>query len=95
MAEDNVQTSGGGKEHVALPVKVTLSNGSVAEIIKGKGRHAKKAMMKSEGKGEEYLAILMAELVLVDGKKLVPEDFEEMDMKDYMAIQTAFADVNF
>ncbi len=74
---------------------VTLSDGRVATIIAGKGKHAKKAMMLSEGKGDEYLALLMAELVEVDGKKLVPEDFEAMPMKDYIAIQTAFAEINF
>lgn len=75
--------------------KVTLSDGRVAEIQKGKGKHAKNAMMKSEGKGEEFLALLMSELALVDGQKLVPEDFDAMEMKDFITIQTAFAEINF
>lgn len=86
---------GVGDSHKPKPITVTLSDGRVATVIKGKGKHAKKAMMKSEGKGEEYLSILIAELVLVDGQKLVPEDFDEMDMSDYMAIQATFAEVNF
>lgn len=82
-------------ETTNTPKQVTLSDGRVATIIKGKGKHARKALMQADGKGDEYLSLLMASLVEIDGKKIVPEDLDELDMADYMAIQTAFADVNF
>ena len=75
--------------------EVTLSDGRIATIAPGKGKHANEAMKISNGKGEEYLVCLMAQLITIDGKGIVKEDLEEMPLKDFTVLQTEFADVNF
>lgn len=72
-----------------------LPSGKVAVIKKGKGLHARRAMQHSDGDGSKYLGSLMSQLVLIDGAPIVPEDLDEMDLQDYMALQTEFADQNF
>jgi hypothetical protein len=74
---------------------VTLSDGRIAEIKPGKGRHAQEALKVSGGNGDKYMAALMAQLVEIDGKRIVMEDLEELDLKDFIALQTAFAEQNF
>lgn len=75
--------------------QVTLSDGRTAVIKKGKGKHAQNALKVAGGDGEKYITALMAQLVEIDGKRVVMEDLEEMDMKDFMAIQAEFAEANF
>lgn len=75
--------------------EITLPSGKKAVIHKGKGKHAIQAMKICDGKTEQYLPALMSLLIDIDGQALVMEDFEEMDMQDYMALQGEFADQNF
>lgn len=75
--------------------EVTLSDGRKATIIKGKGRHANEAMKVSKGSSSDYINALMAQLVEIDGHKIVMEDLEELDLSDYLAIQTKFSEINF
>jgi hypothetical protein len=75
--------------------KITLSDGRTAVIRKGKGRDAIKAQRISGTDSAKYFAALMAELVTVDGNKMVMEDFEELDLQDYMTIQVELAGANF
>lgn len=72
-----------------------LPSGKKAVIHKGKGRNAMEAMRICDGKTERYLPALMAQLVEIDGSYLVMEDFEDMDLQDFMALQGEFADQNF
>lgn len=74
---------------------VTLSDGRVATIKPGKGKHAQEALKVSGGNGDKYMSALMAQLVEIDGKRIVMEDLEELDLKDFLALQTAFAEQNF
>lgn len=74
---------------------VNLPSGKVATIHPGKGLHAKRAIQDSNGKPGEYLSSLMAQLIEIDGKKIIPEDLDDMDLQDYMTLQTEFADQNF
>jgi hypothetical protein len=73
----------------------TLPSGKVAVIKKGKGLHARKAMQQADGDGSKYLGSLMAQLITIDGVGIVPEDLDDMDLQDYMALQAEFADQNF
>jgi len=75
--------------------EIILSDGRKALILSGKGRHAQEAMDQSEGKSKLYMATLMAQLVTIDGKEIVPEDLAELGMQDYNKIFAKFASVNF
>lgn len=75
--------------------EVTLSNGKVARIYKGKGKDARQAMMETDGDGSLYLPCFMAKLIEIDSKKVVMEDLDELPANDYMKLQTAFAEINF
>jgi hypothetical protein len=37
----------------------------------------------------------MSQLVTIDGEGIVAEDLDEMDLQDYMMLQTEFSDQNF
>lgn len=75
--------------------KILLSDGRLAEIKQGKGRHAIKAQNLSSGKQDAYMSILMAMLTTIDGKAIVPEDLEDLPLRDFTAIQVEFATQNF
>src|SRR4051812_34065748 len=87
------------KEEATTPVapalgdnEILLSDKRVAQILKGKGKHAQDAMELSEGKSKLYMSSLMGLLVTIDNKKIVPEDLAELDMKDYNSILAKFTE---
>ncbi len=75
--------------------EIILSDGRKALILSGKGKHAQEAMDQSEGKSKLYMATLMAQLVTIDNKDIVPEDLAELSMQDYNKIFARFAAINF
>jgi hypothetical protein len=75
--------------------QITLSDGRTAVIRKGKGRDAMKAQRVSGTDVAKFFPALMAELVTIDGSAMVMEDFEELDMQDYLKIQGELAGANF
>jgi hypothetical protein len=94
------------KEEVKVNVKkteegaeVTLRDGKIALIKVGKGRHARKAQTlaadSKDDKGGAYLSILMSLLVTIDGKSVVPEDLDDLDIRDYNDIFAEFSELNF
>lgn len=91
MTEENKEP----KSKVAFEKEVLLSTGEKAQIFKGKGKHSLKAQQLASGDPSKVFTALMSELVTIDGKKRAPEDYEDMDMKDFNSILTAFSDVNF
>lgn len=72
-----------------------LSNGSVATVREGTGKDVEAATLESNGSKEKYLTALTASCVKVDGKAVNMFELSERKMKDYLAIQSAFADINF
>lgn len=81
-----------------LAQEVTLSDGRKAQIFKGKGIHARKAMRAVSDTKEDsgaYLSSLMSMLIIIDGKELVPEEFDELPMKDYNELMRIFTEINF
>lgn len=74
---------------------VLLKGGQIARIREGKGTDVEKATMEADGDKSKYLTSLMAATVSIEGK--APNMFElgERSMKDYMAIQSVFAEINF
>lgn len=80
-----------------VPAKneITLSDGRKAIVADGKGKHARDATRMADGDQSKYMGCLMAQLITIDGNKIVPEDLDEMPLKDYMALNVIFADQNF
>lgn len=69
-----------------MPKELTLPSGKVAVIEKGKGKDLLQAQMKAKASDEIPYA-LIAELVEIDGQKLVYEDILELDLEDVIALQ--------
>lgn len=65
--------------------EITLSDGRKAVIRKGKGRDLIAAINKVNNENETPFS-LVAELTEINGKKLIFEDFIDMDLEDFMAI---------
>lgn len=76
-------------------VFLLLSNGSVACIREGSGEDVETATMESNGDRASYLTALTASCVKVDGKYVNMYELKKNKMKDYLAIQTEFAGLNF
>lgn len=74
---------------------VKLSNGQVAKIKEGTGKDVERATMLSNGDQSKYFSALMAGVTEIDGGGVVMEDLAALKMKDYMAIQIPFAEINF
>lgn len=66
---------------------LTLPSGKTAILEKGKGKDLLQAQMKAKSSDEIPYA-LIAELVEIDGQKLVYEDILEMDLEDVLALQS-------
>lgn len=66
--------------------EMTLPSGKKAKIREGKGKDLLNAWRKAKN-SDEIVFALMAELVEIDGKKIIYEDLLEMDLKDVLAIQ--------
>jgi hypothetical protein len=62
---------------------VELPSGKVATIFKGKGKHVREAQRLMGEDSTLYLNALMSMLIHVDGKPMLMEEFDEMDMEDY------------
>lgn len=84
--KDAVKTTG---------TKITLPSGKVAEFFPGKGSDAMSAQRDMGEDSSKYLVCLMSRLVEIDGRKMVPEDFAELPLSDFMKLQTEFATTNF
>jgi len=91
------QLSEGKAVEKALNVakEVELSNGAMARIFAGKGKHARKAAQMAEGDQSKYLPALMQQLIEINGEKLTAEDFDEMPLKDYTRLSVEFQEQNF
>lgn len=66
--------------------EIVLPSGKTAKIRQGKGRDLLNAWRKAKTPDEIVFA-LIAELVEIDGQKVIYEDLLEMDLKDVLAIQ--------
>lgn len=69
-----------------MPKELTLPSGKIAIIEKGKGKDLLQAQIKAKTSDEIPYA-LIAELVEIDGQKLVYEDILELDLEDVIALQ--------
>ena len=73
-----------------------LPSGARAEVRKGLGRDLMRAQRAaSGGDASAVIFALIAELVRVDGRKIVYEDVLEMELADVMALQAEVIGENF
>lgn len=67
----------------------TLPSGKEVVFRKGKGRDLRTALHAAGPKADQYriLMALIAQLTLIDGKKVTLEAVDEMDLDDVMVLQ--------
>lgn len=94
MPESEVNTSGPETLPEGALKKITLPSGKTAIIFEGKGVHSNQAMEIANG-GKKYLNALMSLLIEIEGEKMLPEEMENLPLKDYLALQGEFAEQNF
>lgn len=71
--------------------ETTLTTGEKVTIYKGKGKHLLKAQMRAN-EPSEIIWHLMAELVEIDGKKIIMEDLLEMELDKVLQLQSIFTE---
>lgn len=76
-------------------VFLLLSNGQVATIREGNGHDVELATAESNGDKAGYLTALTASCVKIAGKAVNMFELKERKMKDYLAVQSVFAELNF
>lgn len=76
-------------------VFLLLGSGKIAKVREGSGRECEAATMESNGDRAKYLTALMASVVSLDEKAVNMFELADLKMKDYMAVQSAFAELNF
>lgn len=74
---------------------VLLKDGRIAKVREGKGSDVEKATMEAGGNQAKYLSAMMAATVTIGNRAPNMFEISEESMKDYMAIQTVFAEINF
>jgi hypothetical protein len=101
MKTDDVTVNGvriGGAEAVEAGETRTieLPSGARAEVRKGMGRDLMRAQRAvAGGDASAVVFALIAELVRIDGRKIVYEDVLEMELADVMALQAEVIGENF
>lgn len=79
MAENTNQKPGVLKE-------ITLPSGTKAVFLRRKGKALMNAQRKADGDSSKISFALLSEIVEVDGKPCLMEDFGEMDLFDVMRL---------
>ena len=75
---------------------IELPSGACAAVRKGRGRDLMRAQRAASGGDSSAVVFaLIAELTLLDGRKLVYEDILEMDLEDVMVLQAEVIGENF
>lgn len=67
---------------------VVLPSERTATIYKTKGRDIREAQRRSQGDDSMFMNCLMSVAVEIDGAFMLPEDFDEIDGKDYINLLT-------
>jgi hypothetical protein len=74
---------------------ILLTGNRIATIREGKGKDVERATIESAGDQSKYLSSLMSACATIEGVHVNMFDLAEMKIKDYTAIQIAFAELNF
>lgn len=76
--------------------ELELSDGRKAKVLKTLGKHVMQAHAQVGKNAEEkLLPTMIAMRTVIDGKKIVIEDLENMPAKDYLMLMGEFAEKNF
>lgn len=78
-----------------MVIFLLLSDGRVVCVRTGNGEDVEAATMESGGQRASYLTALMARCTKIDGADVTMFDLKAASIKDYTAIQMAFAEINF
>lgn len=91
----NVKSINGTNEKDQAVKYVLLTGGRIATVREGKGKDIERATMESSGDQSKYLTSMMAATTVIDGSPVSMYILSELSAKDYLAIQVAFAELNF
>lgn len=72
--------------------EIKLSDGRIATFKEGKGRDLFEAM-RLAGEAGEITKLLIARLVLIDGKPITENELEELPLQDALTILQAFSEI--
>lgn len=72
--------------------EIKLSDGRVATFHEGKGKDLFEAMRLASEPGE-ITKLLMARLLLIDGKQATEDDIEELPLQDAFQLMQAFTEL--
>jgi exopolysaccharide biosynthesis protein len=92
---NDIKTIDGVDEKGNIVKYVLLHDNRIATVREGKGKDVERATMESSGDQSKYLSSLMSACTKIEGKGINMFDFSELKIKDYTAIQIAFAEINF
>jgi hypothetical protein len=93
---NGVRIGAGGEAEQEGGHKVDLPSGARAEVRKGLGRDLMRAQRTAAGGDASAVVFaLIAELAVVDGRKVVYEDVLEMELADVLALQAEVVGENF
>ena len=96
LTVNGVRVGGADAADEAETRTVELPSGATAEVRRGLGRDLMRAQrMVAGGDASAVVFALIAELVRVDGRKMVYEDVLEMELGDVMTLQAEVIGENF
>lgn len=73
--------------------RITLPGGAAAVFYKRKGRALVDAQRAADGDAGRMAMALLAQVVEIDGRQLLMEDLEDLDLMDVLKLQEAFGDL--
>lgn len=74
-----------------IHAKITISTGEEIVFLEGKMLHYWRAIWDSRGNNEEFVRILIDQLLLKDGKQITREEFDNFYMSDSILIWEVLA----
>lgn len=84
---------------MSVSKEITLASGKVAVIAPFKGKHVFEAQRRISDSGSadsgSVIKTMIGMLVKIDGEGIVPEDLDEMDGQDVLALMGEFSAANF
>ena len=96
IAVNGVRIGGAEAKEAQDTRTIVLPSGVYAEVRKGRGRDLMRAQRAASGGDSSAVVFaLIAELTLLDGRKMVYEDVLEMDLADVMVLQAEVIGENF
>lgn len=94
--ESGVERIDGKTKKGLQVVHLLLSDGRIASVREGTGMEVEEATDLAATDKKKFITGMMAKVTKIDGQEINPFEFaKQLKMKDYLAIQTVFSEVNF